>query len=145
MAEPERAPGLAELLVHGGREMCPQRGQGCSGEALGCWNSHRALRPPPSPTAAPQTGQSEHRTHPRVAALDPPAMSALSRAASLGAERTTGRCELHAPGAPSKCGRKGGLYCQGASSPPTGYVQGPCQVPSTTLVVASPPEPRFTG
>ena len=42
MAEPERAPGLSELLVHGGREMCPQRGQGCSGEALGCWNSQRA-------------------------------------------------------------------------------------------------------
>lgn len=120
--------------------------RGCTDELTSLMGQHPSwLRPPPSPTAAPQTGQSEHRTHPRVAALDPPAMSALSRAASLGAERTTGRCELHAPGAPSKCGRKGGLYCQGASSPPTGYVQGPCQVPSTTLVVASPPEPRFTG
>lgn len=103
------------------------------------------LRPPPSPAAAPQTGRPERRTRPRVAALDPPATSTLSRAASLGAEHTTGRCELHAPGAPSKCGRKGGLYRQGAPSPPTGYVQGPCQRPNTTLVVVSPPEPRFTG
>lgn len=103
------------------------------------------LRPSPSPTAAPQTGWPELRTRPRVAALDPPDMSTLSRAGSLGAEHITGRCELHAPGAPSKCGRKGGLYCKGASSPPTGYTHRPCQIPSTMLVVVSPPEPRFTG